>query len=142
MKWFCLVTQIASEFRALADLEARKFTAYLPRITRITMERGRRCERQRPLLPRYLFLCLPDFQRIEEVHGLIAEVCGLASVVEILPHDFEPRPVPELEVVRLQEREAAGEFRFEATPTGRRRERATRLRSFRELAIVMEGRML
>ena len=126
MNWFCLYSTIAGEFRALADLEARQFIAYLPLATRIRTARGQRQERQMPLLSRYLFICLGDANEL-------CAVRSLATVQEVLPHENEPIAIPEHEIDRLKQREAAGEFRFENTATAKKRERVI-LRSLADLA--------
>jgi len=132
--WFCIYSTVAGEFRALADLEARNIPAYLPLATKIRHIRGQRRERQTPLLPRYLFICLEDFNRLGEIRDL-------ATVSEILPHDFEPQAISSTEIVKLQEREASGEFIFKPTATDRRR-RHQILRSFKELAVAVDQGMI
>jgi hypothetical protein len=128
MNWFCLYSTIAGEFRALADLQSRKFVAYLPLATRIRTARGQRQELQVPLLPRYLFVFVRDFNRL-------GELLEISTIFEILPHQFDPIPVPTVEIEWLKQREEAGEFRFKETVTSRKRERRI-LRRLEDLVIL------
>ena len=128
MNWFCLYSTIAGEFRALADLQSRKFIAYLPLATRIRTARGQRQEHKTPLLSRYLFICLSDFNRL-------GELLEIPTISEILPHEFEPIPVPAVEIGKLMQREANGEFKFKETVTDRKRQRKI-LRRFEDLVIL------
>jgi hypothetical protein len=128
MNWFCLYITIAGEFRTLSDLQARQLNAYLPLETRIRTTRGQRREYQTPLLPRYLFLCLADIDQLWQARSL-------ATVQEVLPHEHEPLAISGYVVDSFKQREAAGEFRFRETITGRRRQRKI-LRSFEDLVIL------
>src|SRR5580765_4610072 len=133
MTWFCLYTAIASEFKAMAGLNAHNFQCYLPLLSRKRQISGRVVTRTSPLLARYLFVCVPP----EE----LAVVHNIRGVQEILPHEQEPIPIPVHEIENLQERERNGEFVFRDTARDQRRLRKI-LKSFRELAILSEQEYL
>lgn len=130
MNWYILVSTIAGEFRALADLQSRKFDAYLPLQTRIRTIRGQKRPYDSPLLPRYLFVCVDDADSLGEVRSL-------ATVQEVLPHEHAPIPIPAHEIDSWKRRQEAGEFRFRETVTGRKKHRKI-LRAFQELVVLRE----
>jgi transcription antitermination factor NusG len=113
--WFAVYTNIKSERRACAGLQALGYRTYFPEMTRwVSHARVRRVV-HRPLMCRYIFVEIePSKQGFGEIRSIdgVEAIVGSSGVPFIIPKDF---------VEEMIRRQLKGEFDYahkEAMPKG------------------------
>lgn len=100
-RWYLLQCKPRECDRALENLANQGYEAFLPRLTREVLRRGRREVVREPLFPHYLFVRLSD---VADNWAPIRSTRGVAGLVRF---GELPLAVPEPVVEALRQREAA-----------------------------------
>ena len=73
MPWYALRTKANAEQKALGNLEAQKFSCFLPQVPMEKLSRGKRIVCVESLFPRYMFVDLCEsssFQSVRNTRGV------------------------------------------------------------------------
>lgn len=122
-RWFVAMTFTGDELAVADDLRKAGFQGYVPKYRVQNLVRRRRIirETEKPLLPSYVFVAMPDNPN----HRHFGKITDIDGVIGFLKNQGEPVEIDSEIVVELEVREMNGEFDIMLTDDTRdRKEKA------------------
>lgn len=106
LEWFVLRTATRREVVVEESLLEAGFTVYAPRMARYDRRLGRRIRIERPLVPGYMFIGLPDAGYLDDV----LEMEGIHNVLRVFDGSGRPVAVRFEEIWPILQQDLHGEF--------------------------------